>query len=1120
MLKFFIDKKNGSYSFKIQTPDLEKDPYIRSNIINSRQKILNKVNKVMDFIYNQDSTDEDLHKSLLNVGNSIQELIGTEYINEIKKYLADFNVVLISTNDPIIPWELLIIDDKPLCLYNSLGRVVSKKLQDKFEKDEEVIIRILFICNPLGDLPNTKIEIQNILDELKPAIDKGYFDTMVLEGANATTTNIIEIMKSRKIDIIHYSGHAFFDEDHPEKSGLILSDKVLNATEISRSLEYFPELVFVNACESAKSDSGESQDDVPGIGQAFINAGTKTFIGSLWPIDDREASYFAVNFYHNLLQNRSAGECVLVSRKFLYDNPDSIYGWASFMMYGNPTYVPSSFDIEFLNSIERITLPQLEEPIKLRVRQDMNLLKPIKLDPDRKIIPMGVEDEFLDYLEKEEFNIILGSSGSGKTNCKYLLSENRRDIHFVEIDKNYLKGIKNSEALLKIRSELELLADTHKYVVMVFDEEHYSSDMNEINLIEIIGLLFESGKPTKIRPNLRLLIFLRPNSYKNILNKGKIPFHWKTNIFWLLGIKLTGISMEQLLSLHDLSKDNFSKPAYNLLQQKTSSREWIYPIFADKLLLYLQNLYSQLEEGEQISTKHIEAIHISDEIVETMRFLVYKIRPDNYQKVWNIIANLNKFFKVNPPLWLIKDTIKKLGFNIPDIIEIIQELKNDNILTSIEDEIQKQENYLFAHDIFYEVPLEKYDNELLKLHGDIENSLKKNLAFVKDIKNPRKLEAYLTNIKDQFYFLSINPYGTPSNYIDLVLDFFRKLDVKILTSSIIPYLELLVYDFYSRAMDFPESDHLESISKLYFFIGDYYLNPQINDFHPATDFYNIGCHILESKNKDSTKYRIKNGKVYDRFIHELDMMKIENQIIVELAAWQWKASKQYEKGIQIRKILANTFLKINKPWAAADFQWCAEVAVLNDNKEEAIEYYNKAIDLLQSEPRHVFNVLAHLNQLSTIYSELNRLDEKNKIDVRISELENNIIPVNKPNGKKIFILSGEGDLFVANQIRYKILQEINAEISIKNTIPNENPDILIMFGGPLTPHGVGDLLFKYLDRETINKMLSSSGYWIKKPTYEGAPIIIAIGGYTMFDTRRESENLYQNESFKEIIKLL
>ena len=147
------------------------------------------------------------------------------------------------------------------------------------------------------------------------------------------------------------------------------------------------------------------------------------------------------------------------------------------------------------------------------------------------------------------------------------------------------------------------------------------------------------------------------------------------------------------------------------------------------------------------------------------------------------------------------------------------------------------------------------------------------------------------------------------------------------------------------------------------------------------------------------------------------------------------------------------------------------------------------------------------------------MDEKEKIDAKILKIEEKFQSIIKPNTLTVHIISGVGDLFPANQIYYKILQEISAKVTIEPAAPKNKVDILITFGAPLTPI-VGELIFNYMDREVINKMLSSSGYWIKKPVHEGDPLIISIAGYSMFETRREAEDFIKRENFQELIKFI
>jgi len=1140
IIQFHIDGFKGSYIFKIQPPSMTIiKPYERLDIQDKREKVINKVMNIRKRILLGEmltETEENMHNNLIKLGISIQKLMGIQCIKDLKELLERYHNLLILTNDPVVPWELLSIDGKPACLNNSIGRIITgRTIGTEFEKREKGIIHILFIGDPSSDLDSSIEEIKNIKLELKTAIDQGYIKTSTLTGSDATTKNIIELMKKDDYDIIHYSGHAFFDENTPEKSGIKLADKNITAKEISKYTDHLPEIVFINACESAQTTIElEGEKQVSGLAEAFIQAGTKSFIGSIWPIDNKDAINFAYSFYQNLLQeDKTIGECVLESKNELY-NSKSSHGWASFLMFGDPNTIPFSFSNELKDNVEKLIIQPIEQPFQLRALKNDPIIKPIVLNSDiiSKIIPFGIEDLLLNKIQDDEFNIILGSAGMGKTNCKYLLSQNDKDIILVEIDKSFLKGIKNTELILRMHQELKTLAEKHRYVVLVLDEEQNKSDMTVENLIEIIHNLFESGRPTKLKENLRVLIFLRTKSYKSIIKEGKIPHHWKVQKTWLEGISLTEESIKKFLAIHNLSKDNFSKPAFNTLIRRISSRGWIYPIFADNLLLYLEK-----NRKEQFVTDDIEHIQISDDIIDTVKNLVYNIRTEAERNVWNCIVSLNKTFELNPPLWLIKTTIKSmLNVDISNIEEMLQELLKDKLIIEEKDNIIVGEGgilgdkdsyiYSLSHDIYYEVtPKKIYDDEFtLELIDKIEVELNKNLERAKEISNVKRLRIFLKNILQRFYFLSATEYIDNTEYIDKVLEYLNSVDINI-QKTIILDLEHLVFDFYAR-------NNIESIAKLYLFIGNYHEKSE--NVLIATDYYNIGCHLLEVQKIDSSDYRFKNAKLYNKLMDDLktNIDKFENKCIVELASWQWKASalfaktqdsheisNRYDKGIEIRKVLVDTFMETNKPWAAAEVQWLAEISELNNKLDNAIQYYNEAIKLLEPYEHHTFNVRDYLTKISNILEKLNRLDDKEKIDSKISKINENIRSMIKSEGLKVHIISGGGDLFAANQIYYKILNEINAIVTIKPAAPEEKVDILVTFGAPLTPN-VGELIFNYMDRNIINKMLTSSGYWIKKPTREGDPLIIAIAGYTMFDTRREAENFIEKEDFKELLNLI
>ncbi|MFX1586873.1 MAG: CHAT domain-containing protein, partial [Promethearchaeota archaeon] len=1024
IIQFHIDGIKGSYLFKIQPPSMNIINYDENrNIKDKREKVINKVMGIRKNILLDETSvkSEELHDNLMELGFSIQEELISDKLclKDLKELLEEYHNLLIFTNDPVVPWELLSIADKPACLTYSIGRIITGKIMStKFEKKEKDIIQLLFIGDPSGDLQSSIDEIETIKLELKTAIDQGYIKTSTLIGSEATTVNIIELMKEIKFDIIHYSGHAFYDEKIPEQSGIELADKNITAKEISEYTNHLPEIVFINACESAQANIDlEGGEQLSGLAEAFIQSGTKTFIGSIWPIDNKDAISFAHSFYQKLLQeDKTIGECMLESKNELYHSKSS-YGWASFLMFGNPNAIPFSLSNELKQNVEKLIIQPIDQPFQLRALKNEPIIKPIVVDSEiiNKIISFGIENLILKKIQDDEFNVILGSAGMGKTNCKYLLSQNDRDIKFVEIDKNFLKGINNSELILRMHKELNALAEKHRYVVLVLDEEQNRSDMCSENLIKIIHNLFDSGHPAKLKENLRVLMFLRIKSYKSLIKENRIPQHWKVQNTWLEGISLTDESIEKFLAIHNLFKDNFTKPAYNTLITRISNRGWMHPIFTDNLLLYLEK-----NRKEQFTSEDIDNVQISDDIIDTVKYLVYNIRTETEQKVWGCIVSLNKTFELNPPLWLIKTTLKDmLNVDISNLEELLRELQRDKLIIEEKDEIIVGEGgilgdkdcyiYSLSHDIYYEVtPKKEYDGDFtIELIDKIKLDLNKNLERAKETSNIKTLRIFLKNVLQRFYFLSATEY-IDKNFIDKVLEYLNSVDLNI-QKTIIPDLERLVFDFYAR-------NNIESIAKLYLFIGNYHEKSE--NILSATDYYNIGCHLLEVQKIDSSDYRFKNGNLYKKLMDDLkaNIDKFENKCIVELASWQWKASalfatnqdsheisNRYDKGIEIRKILVDAFMETNKPWAAAELQWLAEVSELDNKLENSIQYYKKAIELLEPHENHIFNVRAYLSKISQILEILNRFEEKEKIDDKISEINEKIRLMSKSGGLKVHI---------------------------------------------------------------------------------------------------------------------
>src|SRR5207248_2975790 len=70
-------------------------------------------------------------------------------------------------------------------------------------------------------------------------------------AADCDAVDLTSLILNEQFDLIHFAGHGFFDDKHPDEGGWVLSKDVrLSAREIFKTRRV-PRLVVANACFSA-----------------------------------------------------------------------------------------------------------------------------------------------------------------------------------------------------------------------------------------------------------------------------------------------------------------------------------------------------------------------------------------------------------------------------------------------------------------------------------------------------------------------------------------------------------------------------------------------------------------------------------------------------------------------------------------------------------------------------------------------------------------------------------------------------------------------------------------------------------------------------------------------------
>lgn len=247
------------------------------------------------------------------------------------------------------PWELLHDGENFLCLKHNVGRFVNAAAPVYFETERPASpahfpkISVLLVSVPTPQrkegvysyLPQAEAEAKAIAKTLTayPALVR----VDPLCGPNATFNAVVQKLKSGQFQIVHFCGHAKFDDDDPRASSLVLHDRDMTTGVIAT---YFtpkpPVLCFVNGCETARTAQGKDRLNVYGLAQTFLQTGAY-LLGTRWKVSDTAAATFAAAFYEALIAKHvSLGEAVRKARIECRKAAPDDFAWASYILYGDP----------------------------------------------------------------------------------------------------------------------------------------------------------------------------------------------------------------------------------------------------------------------------------------------------------------------------------------------------------------------------------------------------------------------------------------------------------------------------------------------------------------------------------------------------------------------------------------------------------------------------------------------------------------------------------------------------------------------------------------------------------------------------------------------------------------
>ncbi|TAF35693.1 MAG: CHAT domain-containing protein [Cytophagales bacterium] len=159
---------------------------------------------------------------------------------------------------------------------------------------------------------------------------------------NATENNF-KTEQVENAEFIHLATHGFANEKNPELSGLLLAET--DSTDQEDGILYFGEiynmkikarLVCLSACETGLGKLVEGEG-VLGVSRAFLFAGARNLLVSLWKVADESTSELMIAFYKDYLEKENSLAGSLRNAKLsLIANETfaSPFYWSPFVLIG------------------------------------------------------------------------------------------------------------------------------------------------------------------------------------------------------------------------------------------------------------------------------------------------------------------------------------------------------------------------------------------------------------------------------------------------------------------------------------------------------------------------------------------------------------------------------------------------------------------------------------------------------------------------------------------------------------------------------------------------------------------------------------------------------------------
>ena len=301
-------------------------------------------NEPIEDLSDRDASEKEFTSSQAGV-DALKELYDV-MIAPISHLIKDEELIIVPDGSSFfIPYAAL-LDQNSRYLSETLRirlapSLTSLRLLSECPEERHCTAGALLVGNPwtetvrfkgkqIKQLPGAEEEVKMIGEILK---------VEPLTGKNATKDQVLCRLNS--VSLVHIAAHG-----SAERGEILLSPN-LGSSKRPKKKDYLltmadvlnaklqAKLVVLSCCHSGRGKI--KAEGVVGLARAFLGAGARSVIGSLWAIDDKATLTFMRHFYEHLVKGQSASKSLHEAMKMMRESDDvnAAKYWAPFMLIGD-----------------------------------------------------------------------------------------------------------------------------------------------------------------------------------------------------------------------------------------------------------------------------------------------------------------------------------------------------------------------------------------------------------------------------------------------------------------------------------------------------------------------------------------------------------------------------------------------------------------------------------------------------------------------------------------------------------------------------------------------------------------------------------------------------------------